>query len=140
MNEDHILLASWVGTGLFALSAISAVAAEGLRGPAVVVAITMFGLGVVFFLYAYALAVRRSRTANIGIGGLFFLAGDTAPKRIKLVLLGSLTAQVVLAFATAAARPFTSLAFGILVPVYGLALCGLWASRHGRFGPRTPTQ
>ena len=140
MNEDHILLASWLGTALFTLSAVAAVASEGLRGPAVVVAVTMFGLGVVLFLYAYALAVRRSRTDEIGIGGLFFLAGETAPKRIKLVLLGSLTAQVVVAFATAAARPFTTLAFGILVPMYGLALCGLWASRHGRFGPRTTTQ
>lgn len=139
MNEDHILLASWVGTGLFALSAIAAVVAEGLRAPAVVVALTMFGLGIVLFLYAYAIAVRRSRTAEIGIGGLFFLAGDTAPKRVKLALLGALTVQVLVAFATAAARPFTSLAFGILVPVYGLALCGLWASRHGRFGPRTTT-
>jgi hypothetical protein len=43
---------------------------------------------------------------------------------------------VVVAFAAAALRPFTSLAFGILVPMWGLALAGVWGARHGTFGPR----
>jgi hypothetical protein len=47
-----------------------------------------------------------------------------------------LAAQVVVAVATAAARPFTTLAFGVLVPVFGVGLNGLWAARHGRFPPR----
>jgi hypothetical protein len=29
-----------------------------------------------------------------------------------------------------------SLAFGILVPMFGIGLNGLWAVLHGRFGPR----
>jgi hypothetical protein len=29
-----------------------------------------------------------------------------------------------------------ALAFGILVPMFGLAMNALWAVRHGRFGPR----
>ena len=28
-------------------------------------------------------------------------------------------------------------AFSILAPMWGLALCGLWGARYGRFGPRT---
>jgi hypothetical protein len=55
---------------------------------------------------------------------------------VRAALLGSLAVEVVVALATAAARPYTSVASGILVPVYGLALCGLWAARHGRFAPR----
>ncbi len=39
---------------------------------------------------------------------------------------------------TAGVRLYTNLAAGILVPVFGLALCGLWAARHGRFAARTP--
>jgi hypothetical protein len=43
---------------------------------------------------------------------------------------------VVAGLAGAIARPFTTLAFGILTPMLGLGLNGLWGSRHGRFGPR----
>jgi hypothetical protein len=43
---------------------------------------------------------------------------------------------VVVAVATAAVRPFTPLAFGILVPLYGLGLAGVWAAAFGTFGPR----
>ena len=54
-------------------------------------------------------------------------------------LLGSFAVEVAVALATAGARPFTSLAFGLLVPVYGLGLAGLWAARYGTFGPRQST-
>jgi len=43
---------------------------------------------------------------------------------------------VVAAFATAAARPNSSLAFGILAPLWGQGLAGLWGARHGAFPPR----
>jgi hypothetical protein len=33
----------------------------------------------------------------------------------------------------AAARPFTALAFSVLVPMLGVGLLALWAARHGRF-------
>jgi len=49
-----------------------------------------------------------------------------------------LTAQIVIAAVTAAARPFTTLAFGVLTPVFGLGLNSLWAARHGNFPPRKP--
>ena len=52
-------------------------------------------------------------------------------------MLGSLAAQVAIGVGTAAARPFTSLAFGVLAPLYGLALTGLWGARHGRFENRS---
>ena len=39
--------------------------------------------------------------------------------------------------AAASIRPFTAVAFGILAPMLGLGLMGLWGARHGRF-PAAP--
>jgi hypothetical protein len=134
---DPIVRASWIGTAVFAVTALAAVATRAATIPAAVVALGLFAAGIAVFFWAYAIAVNRSRTDAIGIGGLFFLAGaDTAPNAIKRALLAALGAQTVVGLATAAARPFTTLAFGVLVPLFGLALTGLWGARHGRFGPR----
>ena len=51
-------------------------------------------------------------------------------------MLGGAAAQAVVAVATAAVRPYSPLAFGILVPLWGLGLAGLWAARHGTFPQR----
>jgi hypothetical protein len=72
----------------------------------------------------------------IAVTSLFFLSGS-APAPVRRSLLGAFGVQVVVAFATAIARPYTSLAAGTLVPVYGIGLCGLWAARYGTFKPRT---
>jgi hypothetical protein len=136
----RIIVSSWIGTVLFAVVTIVATLILGpIRYVAVAVDLAMFAVGTVVFFWAYAVAVGRSREVDIGIGGLFFLAGsDTAPAPVRRHLLGSFGVQVVVAVTTASVRPFTTLAFGILVPLHGLAHTGLWAARHGRFGPRTP--
>jgi hypothetical protein len=133
--------ASLAGTVVFVASAVTATAVEAARPVAAAVALLLFAAGIGLFFWAYAVAVGRSRTDAIGIGGLFFLAGEgTAPTSVKRALLGPLAVQTVVGIATAAARPFTSLAFGVLVPLFGLALTGLWGARHGRFGPRAHRQ
>ena len=43
-----------------------------------------------------------------------------------------------MAVATAAARPFTPLAFGVLAPMFGLGVMGLWGAKFGTFPPRPP--
>jgi hypothetical protein len=43
---------------------------------------------------------------------------------------------VVIAFTAAGIRPYSSLAFSILAPMWGLGLSGLWGARYGTFGPR----
>jgi hypothetical protein len=48
--------------------------------------------------------------------------------------------QVVVAVAVASVRPFTALAFSVLVPMLGLGLMALWAARHGRFPPKPPDE
>jgi hypothetical protein len=50
--------------------------------------------------------------------------------------LTSVAVEVVVAFTTAGLRPYTNLAFGILVPIYGLALVGLWGATRGRYEAR----
>ena len=130
-----IVVWSWWGTVAFSVTAIAATWFDELRWPAAVVALTLFGVGCIVFLWAFAVAVERSRTDAMGIGGLFFLAGS-APTSVQRHLLGSLTVEVVVGLTTASIRMFTSLAFGTLVPVFGLAMAGLWGARHGVFGPR----
>ncbi len=134
-----IIKASWIGTAIFGVTAIAAaIDPDVFAGVALAVALVLFLVGCVVFLVAFLHAVGRSREVEIGIGGLYFLAG-TAPRAVQLHLLGSLGTEVLIAFATASARPFTSLAFGMLVPVYGLGLCGLWGARHGTFAARVPS-
>lgn len=134
---DPIVAASWSGTAVLAATAAAAVVTAGARPVAAAVALGLNGVGVIVFFWAYAVAVNRSRRDAIGIGGLFFLAGGVAPAPVRWSLLGSLVAQVAVGVGTAAARPFTSLAFGVLAPLYGLALTGLWAARRGRFEHRS---
>jgi hypothetical protein len=131
---DGIVKASMAGTVAFALSAGLAAVRPAAAPPALVVAGVLFVGGMVTFAGALVRAAGRSRTEAVHLAGVFFVAG--APKRVRLLLLGSLAAEVVVAFATAAARPNTSLAFGILAPVWAQGLAGLWGARHGRFPPR----
>jgi hypothetical protein len=127
-----------MGTAVFAATAVveAVVLTRGSEIVGIAVALGLFALGCAAFLLGYAHAIRRSRTDEINVGTLFLLIGPAVPVGIKRVLLSLLAAQVVVAVATAAARPFTTLAFGVLVPVFGVGLNGLWAARHGRFPPR----
>lgn len=131
-----LIKASWVGTVVFAITAgVATIDPDSLGVPAVVVALVLFGGGVITMFWAFLIAVARSTEDAIGIGGLYFGAGS-APKDVQRHLMASLAIQVAVAFITASIRVFTSLAFGILVPVWGLGLAGMWCARHGEFAPR----
>jgi hypothetical protein len=135
-----IIRASWIGTVVFVVTAVaSAIAPNTFIAAGVATAGLLFFAGIGLFFWAYAVAVNRSRTDLIGMGGLFFLAGS-APRRVQWSLLGSFAVEVVVGLVTAAVHPFTPLAFGVLAPMYGLALCGLWAARFGTFPPRPPDE
>lgn len=125
------------GTGLFVATAVvAAIRPEPLATAAAAVDVALFAVGCAAFLWAFAVAVSRSRTEEIAVTGVYFLAGS-APAPVQRVLLGALAVQVVTAFATAGARLYTSLAFGVLVPMFGLGMAGAWAARHGTFPPRS---
>lgn len=133
-----VVVAAWTGTGVFTVAAAAGVAEPGGLGGlvAATVSLVLFAAGSVLFLGAYLRALDRSRREAIGIGGLYFLAGS-APRRVVILLNGALATQTAVAVAAASLRPFTAVAFGMLVPMWGLGCNGWWAAHHGTFGPRT---
>jgi hypothetical protein len=133
----RVIQASWVGTALFSVLAIGAAAfPDELAAPSAVFDLVLFAVGFLAFCWSLLRAADRSREEELSVAGLWFLAGS-APRSVQRDLLVPLGIQVVVAVATAAVRPFTPLAFGILVPLYGLALVGVWGAAFGTFGPRT---
>jgi hypothetical protein len=131
-----IVRTSVAGTAVYAVVAVLATVFTDALGVLVaVVSGVLFFAGTGAFLWAYAIAIGRSRNDLIGMGGLFFLAGS-APRIVQRVLMASLGAEVVVAVVTASVRAYTELAFGALVPMWGLGLAGLWGARHGVFPPR----
>jgi hypothetical protein len=140
-----VVLADVYGTALFTASAV--LAAVVFNGPTraigVVVAVSLFAIGVFSFLWSYWTAVQRSRTETIAVAQLYFLVSGVAPAKVRRVMYAALAVQVAVALATALARSSTdgragsTLAFGILVPMFGLGLNGLWCARHGRFAARS---
>ena len=92
---------------------------DPLEFVAVPLDLVLFAVGCVAFLLAYAVAIGRSRYEDLTMAGVFFLADRAAPARVARSLRVVLAVQVVVAVATAAVRPFTALAFGVLVPVLG---------------------
>jgi hypothetical protein len=136
----RILQASKVGTAVFIVTSVAGVLWPGvLSWPAFAVALALFLAGCALFVWAFVIAVGRSRTDEIAVTSLYLLAGS-APAPVRQQLLGSLGVEVAVALGTAIARPYTVAATGILVPVYALGLCGLWAARYGTFPPRQPAQ
>jgi hypothetical protein len=133
-----IVVASWVGTGLLTVTAVAgAIAPHTLGVPALVVALLMFFGGIGAFAWAYLVAIGRSRESEITLGGVFGLAGS-APGAVRVRLFAAFGAQVVVAVATAAARPYSSLSFEILAVMWGLGMIGLWGAKYGAFPPRQP--
>jgi hypothetical protein len=136
IEGEAIINASWAGTGLYVALAIAGTFFPDLFAiPTAIVSGTLFVIGCVAFFWAYAVAVSRSRTDLIGIGGLYFLEG-TAPKIVRYRLRLSFALEIVAALVSSSIRPFTPMAFGFLVPVFGLGMCGLWGARHGTFVPK----
>lgn len=126
---------SWIGTVVSCVTAV-ANAVTGDRNDywlSAAPALAMLLVGCGAFLWAFAVAVERSRTEEIGVGGLFFLEG-CAPRRVQVVMMASVAVQTLVPLVVAVIRPFT--AFAVLAPVWSLGLAGLWGARHGTFPPR----
>lgn len=128
-----------LATVVFVLTAVAAtIVPDLLRWPAVTVAVGLFAVGCVIFLAAFVRAVDRSRTETLHVAGIWFMA-NSAPAPVRRMLLGCAVVQTVVAVTTAAIRPFTTLAFGILVPMFGLGMAGLWSAKYGTFADRALT-
>jgi hypothetical protein len=142
---SFIVRLSWAGTGLYLVLAAAATAWPAtFQAALMAVCVVLFVVGFAAFVAAYFLALGRSREAAIGMGGLYFLSG-TAPPAVQRSLVGSFALETVVAVVSAsiglAVMPADAdnvLAFGILTPLYGLGLTGLWGARYGTFPPRRP--
>ena len=132
---------------LTAIFVVATAAAAGVfdqpwKAVSVAVDLACFALGVFAFLWGYWNAVQRSRTDSIGVAQLYFLLGGIAPRTVRVRMNVSLSVQTFVGIGGALVRgstdgkPGSTLAFGILVPMLGLGLNGLWGAFHGTFPPR----
>jgi nitrogen fixation-related uncharacterized protein len=132
-GEGLLRADAWATLVFAVVSVAAAVVPDPLEFVAVPVDLVLFVAGCSAFLWAYAVAIGRSRYDDLTMAGVFVLSNRVAPARVTRAFWLLLAAQVVVGLATAAARPFTALAFGVLVPMLGLGLMALWGARHGDF-------
>lgn len=148
VSSSPIVRFNVVATVVFVVvAAVSAVVFDDVfRVVIVVVSLSLFAVGVATFLLGFFGAVQLSREREISVAQLFFLTGAVAGRGVKMPMLACLALQATAGIAAAIARPSTDgkagsvLAFGVLVPMLGLGLNGLWASRHGVFDERSETK
>jgi hypothetical protein len=137
---SQLLRLNALGTGAFVIAAASGVINKSWIPFAAIVSGLLFCVGMAAMLWTFGRAVGRSRTEAIGMGGLYFLAGDTAPAHFRRPFMVLLAIQVIGGFAAAGSHVYTAMAACVLVPVFGIGMGGLWGSRYGVFPPRvTPT-
>ncbi|HET6949642.1 MAG TPA: hypothetical protein VFI47_04655 [Acidimicrobiales bacterium] len=134
----RIIAAALWGTAVFTVVSLAAAALpDPLAVVSVPVDLVLFAAGCGAFLWAYAVAIGRSRFDQVTMAGVFLLAGGAAPARAARPLRSAFAVQVVVGVAVAAVRPFTALAFAVLAPMFGLGCMALWGARHGTFPPLT---
>lgn len=125
-----------IGTGAFLIAAVAGAAApDTFGGFTAAVSGLLFVAGVVLFLWGYANGVVRSKDEQVTFPGLFLLS-HTAPRIVRVRLRGALAVQVVAAFTVAVLRTYTSVAFAVLAPMFGLGVMAMWGARYGTFFPK----
>lgn len=140
-----VIRANLVGTAFFVVTAVfaAAVFTTPAQWVGAVSAMSLFTIGVVAFLWGFWNAVQRSRDEEVSVTQLFLLFGAATPSSVRRPMLAALAVQVVAAFVTTFWRldgpdgtPGSSLAVGMLVPMFGLGMNGLWAAYHADFEER----
>lgn len=144
-HGELIIRLDTAGTLVFVVTSVlaAAVFTTTFQWIGAITAMALFAVGVAAFLWSFYNAVQRSRVEQVAVTQLYFLAGGVAPAAVRRLMLSLLAVQVVAGLATALARPNaadgspgSSLALGVLVPVFGFGLNGLWAAFHGTFAER----
>lgn len=146
--KSRLVQTNVVGTSLFVVAEAVAVPLRAERLGQVLIAVVslvLFAAGVATSLWAYAAALERSRTEEVGVANLYLLTGETAPKPVKRTMSIALLVQVVVGLGGAgigvaglSKGDLNALAFGALVPMLGIGMNGAWAARYGSYGPRVP--
>jgi hypothetical protein len=148
MNPMHsrLVRGNLLGTAVFLLALMVAIPFKAERFGQFtigVVSVVLFAIGIATSLWAYTSALDRSRVQEVGVANLYLLTGTTAPKNVKRLMSGALAVQVLAAFIGAfigvaglKENDVNALAFGVLVPMFGIGMNGVWAARYGSYGPR----
>jgi hypothetical protein len=152
MNDDaphpgaRVVRLDLAGTAVFLVALAIAVPLRSYRFAQFLiggVSMALFAVGVATTLWAYTRALDRSRVDEVGVANLYLLTGDTAPKTVRRMMSVALAVQVLAAIAGAwigvvglDKGQLNALAFGVLVPMFGFGMNGVWAARHGSYGPR----
>jgi hypothetical protein len=128
----RVLRALALATAVFVLASAAAVIWAGpVRLAAAIVDLVLFAGGSLLFLAAFGVAVGRSRSEPVSLGGTFLLSG-TAPRLIRRAFFVLLAIQVVVGLAAASARPYTAVAFAVLAPMSAFGTMAWWGARYGR--------
>jgi hypothetical protein len=144
-SGDIVIIADAIGTVAFVVTALTAaiVFSTASQWVGAITAMSLFAVGVFAFLWSFYNAVQRSREEEISVTQVYLLLGSPTPPRVRRIMLGLLLVQIVVGLATAIGRseaadgsPGTSLAVGVLVPMFGIGLNGLWSAFHGTFRAR----
>jgi hypothetical protein len=144
--QSRLVRADIAGTAAFAAALAVAVPLRSHRSGQFligIVSVVLFAIGIVTSLWAYAAALERSRVEEVGVANLYLLTGNTASKPVKRSMTLALATQVTLALVGAIigvaglkGHEVNALAFGVLVPMFGIGMNGAWAARYGSYGPR----
>jgi len=145
-TASRVIRADLAGTALFVIALLIAVPFRSHRFAQFLiggVSMGLFTIGVATTLWSYARALERSRVDEVGVANLYLLTGPTAPKPVRRVMIGALATQIVAAVIGAwigvvglDKGELNALAFGVLVPMFGIGMNGVWAAIHGSYGPR----
>lgn len=140
LSIDRLRQASlWVTAGQLIAITIAFFSSDAVRNIVAVGCSVVFVIGAALFSWAFTVAAGRSRFEELTVAGAFFLAGSVEAEHRRWAW-GYLIAQTVIGVAGAAADPYTTMAFGVLVPMFGLGVVAFLGSAHGVFRPRNATK
>ena len=131
-KSNYLIKLSGIGTALFLLTGVVASIRSSFEVIYVIVSLTMFSVGVLLGIRAFAQSVSKSRYEVITTIDLIKLPTDT-PQRVKLILYGSLAIEVIGSIVLASLQSSTNFAFGILASLFALGSLNMWAIMNGRF-------
>lgn len=112
---------------------------DAVRGVVAIGCIAIFLVGAALFSWAFLIAASRSRREEVTVVGAFFLGDGSTSADDRRWAFGLLLAQSVIGLAAAGADPYTAMAFGVLVPMFGLGVVAFLGSAHGAFRVRQST-
>tara|TARA_B100000287_G_scaffold66910_1_gene58450 strand:+ start:133 stop:555 length:423 start_codon:yes stop_codon:yes gene_type:complete len=131
-KSNYLVKLSVIVTALFLITGIIATLQSAFETVYVIVSLTMFSIGVLLGMRAFAQSVSKSRYEIITTVDLIKLPQNT-PQKIKLALYGSLGIQAIGSIVLASIQSSTNFAFGVLASLFALGSLNMWAIMNGRF-------